>query len=144
CNEIIMSDTKPRWVYRFDNFGRGFLQLRSAMELATERPLSELEKIGVIQCFQFTWELAWKTLKDYLEASGIVLETITPAATIKAAFEAKVIADGDAWMAALETRNLMSHTYNMKTFEEALSKIKAHYVPMFEAFYLLLQKADAT
>lgn len=133
-----MATEKPRWHYRFDNFKRGFIILREAMELAHARPLTELEKIGVIQCFEFTWELAWKTLKDYLEFIGIFPETASPAATIKAAFEAGVIKDGPVWMEALDARNRMAHTYDIHAFEETISQIHAGYLAMFDRFHMYL------
>lgn len=109
---------KPRWLYRLENYGRAFSLLREAMEIMDSRPLTQLEKEGVIQRFEFTWELAWKLLKDYLEASGVALETITPAAVIRAGFAAKIIQEGDIWMQALDARNKMSHTYNFKNLRE--------------------------
>jgi len=137
-----MAEAKPRWVYRFDNYKRAFLLLREAVETARERELNQLEKEGIIQRFEYTWELAWLVLKDYLESKGIVLDTITPVAVIKAAYEAKIINDGDVWMAALDTRNKMSHTYNLKTFERAIADIKAHYLAVLDALHMtLLEKA---
>jgi nucleotidyltransferase substrate binding protein (TIGR01987 family) len=126
---------KPRWQYRFDNYGRAFALLRKAMELRDERPLSDLEKIGTIQCFECTWELAWKTLKDYMESQGLFPETATPVATVKTAFEAGVIQNGDIWMSALADRNRMAHTYDIKAFEETIASIYTHYMEMFGTFY---------
>jgi nucleotidyltransferase substrate binding protein (TIGR01987 family) len=131
-------NSKPRWEYRFDNYKRSFTVLRGAIELTSERPLSELEKIGTVQCFEITWELAWKTLKDYLESLGLFPETASPASTIKAAFEARVIPDGEIWMSALDTRNRMAHTYDIQAFEEAIVKIQCSYLEMFDDFYMFL------
>jgi len=133
-----MADAKPRWVYRFDNYKRGFIILRQAIELMEERSLTELEKIGAVQCFEFSWELAWKTLKDYLESLGLYPETASPASTIKTAFESGVIPDGEVWMEALDTRNRMAHTYDMRAFEEAIKQIRTRYLGMFDAFYMYL------
>ncbi|NWG70147.1 MAG: nucleotidyltransferase substrate binding protein [Parvularculaceae bacterium] len=103
---------KPRWIYRFDNFKRAFLLLREAIETTEARPLTQLEKEGVIQRFEYTWELMWKLLKDYLEHAGAALSSITPKETLRASLEAKLISDGDRWMSALDARNKMSRTYN--------------------------------
>ena len=133
-----MTDTdmmKPRWLYRFDNYKRAFLLLREAIETLEERPLSQLELEGIIQRFEYSWELAWKVMKDYLQDQGVILNTITPAATIRAAFAAKLIENGDIWMQALDTRNKMSHTYNLKAFEQAVLKIKDEYLSLFDALY---------
>ena len=129
---------KPRWIYRFDNYKRAFTLLREAIEIMQQRALTQLEKEGVIQRFEYTWELAWKTLRDYLEYGGVILETVTPAAVIKAAYEAKVIEAGDIWMQALDARNKMSHTYNFKVFEQIITDIKAYYLPILDALHLSL------
>ena len=133
---------KPRWQYRFDNYKRAFSLLREAIEEAQRRELNPLEKEGVIQRFEYSWELAWKLLKDYLEAQGIVLETLTPAATIRAAFAAKIIADGDTWMRALDARNKMSHTYNLQVFEKIIQDIKLEYLPLLDALHLFMLEAS--
>lgn len=129
---------KPRWIYRFDNYRRAFLLLREVVETMQERPLSQLEKEGAIQRFEYSWELAWKTLKDYLEYRGIVLETITPSAVIKSAFAAKIIGSGDIWMKALDARNEMSHSYNFATFEKIITEIKEQYLSILEELYMML------
>ncbi len=78
-----MTDVPARWVYRFDNYQRAFLLLREALE--DSRALSPLEKEGVVQRFEYTCELAWKLLKDYLEAGGVTLAPLTPASVLRAA-----------------------------------------------------------
>lgn len=129
---------KPRWRYRFDNFARAFVLLREAIELDQERELSQLEREGIIQRFEYTWELAWQTLKDYLEFQGIVIESATPRAVIKAAFEAGIISRGDDWMDALDARNKMSHTYNFKVFEQVISDIQATFLDLLDEVYEML------
>lgn len=135
---------KPRWLYRLENYGRAFSLLREAMEIMDSRPLTQLEKEGVIQRFEFTWELAWKLLKDYLEASGVALETITPAAVIRAGFAAKIIQEGDIWMQALDARNKMSHTYNFKIFEKIIEDIRARYFARLEELYTVMIERAVT
>lgn len=131
-----MTHEKPRWLYRFDNYKRAFLLLRQAMETLEERELTQLEKEGVIQRFEYTWELAWKVLKDYLNAEGVLLDKITPASVIRAAFEAKIINEGELWMEALDDRNKMSHTYNLQTFEAVIENIHTKYLTLFDDLYL--------
>ena len=138
-----MSDPTPRWQYRFDNYRRAFSLLREAIE--QEDPLSQLEKEGVIQRFEYTMELAWKTLKDYLESEGVVFEQITPRAVIRRAFEAGVIQQGEIWQYALDARNRMSHTYNFATFEQVIADIRKSYIAAFAELYefLLARRIDA-
>ena len=86
-----------RWQYRFRNFSRAFALLREALEGEIEA-LSQLEREGVIQRFEYTFELAWNLLKDRLEYDGIALPTVTPRHVIRQAFQARLIQDGDAWI----------------------------------------------
>lgn len=122
----------PRWAYRYRNFSRGLSLLREAIALKQERPLSDLEKEGAAQRFDYTWELAWKTLKDVLEADGVHLATITPAATLKAAFAAGLIADADGWLAALDARNKLAHVYSAAAFSDITDAIEARFLALFE------------
>lgn len=125
----------PRWHYRFSNYRRAFLLLREALD---ERELTQLEREGTIQRFEYTMELAWNVMKDYLEAQNVVLPQITPRAVIRAAFEAGLIADGEAWMDALDDRNRMSHTYSFERFEEVLENVRARYLEAMDDFHLRL------
>ncbi len=129
-----------RWKQRFENFERGFVLLRSALEERTLDQLSQLEQEGVIQRFEYTFELAWKTLKDYLENAGVTLDQITPKSVIKAAFAAKLIDDGQAWIDMLTHRNLMSHTYDCAKFQEVVTALKDRYVAILETLYLFLKE----
>lgn len=82
-----MNEPDIRWKQRFNNFQRAFLLLREAMEIEPDA-LSQLEKEGIIQRFEYTFELAWKTLKDKMEFDGIVLDKISPRAVVREAFAA--------------------------------------------------------
>ena len=124
-----------RWKQRFQNFGRGFVLLREALERGPEA-LSMLEKEGVIQRFEYTFELAWKTLKDYLEEGGLVISPVTPRQVIKDAFAAKVISDGDVWINMLDHRNMLSHTYDFSVFEQAVTAISERYLPAMARMHL--------
>ena len=133
---------KPRWQYRFDNFGRAFILLREGIESIDERNLSQLEREGLIQRFEYTWELAWKTIKDYLDFQGVSLESVTPRSVIRAAFSANIISRGPDWMAALDARNKMSHTYNFKVFEEVIVDIQNRFLSLFDELYDRLMAAS--
>ncbi|MDB6072490.1 MAG: nucleotidyltransferase substrate binding protein family [Verrucomicrobiaceae bacterium] len=126
--------TDIRWKQRFQNFDRAFLLLRDALK---DGPtvLNPLEKEGVIQRFEYSFELAWKTVKDYLEESGIILATVTPRQVLKDAFAAKLLSDGQVWIDMLDHRNLLSHTYNQTNFETAAEAIHARYLPAMEALH---------
>ena len=134
-----LAEEKPRWQYRFDNFSRAFLLLREAIEIKAERSLSQLEKEGIIQRFEYTMELAWKTLKDYLESQSVVFEQVTPKSVIKKAIQSNILGNnGQVWLNALDARNKMSHTYNFNEFELVIEGIEKEYLAGLEAFYLFL------
>lgn len=119
-----------RWKQRFDNFKRALYQLTRAVQLMQQRPLSDLELQGVIQGFEFTHELAWNVLKDYLEFEGIQ-GLIGSRSTVREAFKRGLIRDGEAWMDMIEKRNLSSHTYNQDVAETLVSAIYENYYPVF-------------
>jgi nucleotidyltransferase substrate binding protein (TIGR01987 family) len=98
-----------RWKQRFDNFDRAFVLLREVCDRGVTS-LSQLEKEGAIQRFEVAFELAWKTLKDYLEESGMVVNPVTPRNVIKEAFAAKLLEDAQVWIDMMLHRNLLSHT----------------------------------
>jgi nucleotidyltransferase substrate binding protein (TIGR01987 family) len=131
-----------RWKQRFANFTRAFLLLREAMD-SDRSALSQLEKEGIIQRFEYTFELAWKVLKDKIEYDGIVLDQISPKAVVRQAYAAKYINDPDTWLKMIGDRNLMSHTYDFVKFEAVIQSIADHYLPMLEEWYLeLLMEAN--
>ena len=116
-----------RWKQRFNNYKKALSQLKSAIELKHQRALSDLENQGLIQSFEFTYELAWNALKDYLVWQGI--EGIVGSRdTIREAFNRNLIADGDIWMKMLVDRNRTSHTYNEKIANEILQNIDEMYI----------------
>jgi len=119
-----------RWKQRFDNFQRALGQLTLAVQLMVQRPLSELERQGLIQGFEFTHELAWNVLKDYLEMEGIQ-GLVGSRSTVREAFKRGLVADGEAWMDMIEKRNLSSHTYNLAVAETLATAIHQRYYPAF-------------
>jgi len=132
-----MNEPDIRWRQRFNNFQRAFLLLREAMESDIDS-LSQLEKEGVIQRFEYTFELAWKVLKDKMEYDGIVLDKISPKAVVRQAYAAKYIQDAEVWLKMIGDRNLMSHTYDLAKFEAVIEIIAASYLPMLQEWYLEL------
>ncbi len=119
-----------RWIQRFSNFERAFLLLQDALK--TEQ-LSILERAGLIQFFEMTFELAWKLLKDYEEVEG--LNAKTPREAIKQAFQSGLINNGHDWIDALQDRNLTSHTYNEETAIAVEAKIRDKYFQLLEEVY---------
>ncbi len=122
-----------RWKQRFQNFEKAIIHLQNALDKTI---LSDLEKAGVIQIYEFTFELAWKTVKDYLEDKDVVVKF--PRDAIKEGFSYEIIKDGDIWMDMLQKRNLMSHTYDEKNAELAYNLIANDYfVELFDVYFKL-------
>ncbi len=134
-----MNTPDIRWRQRFANFKKALVQLKNAVELSKQRPLSLLEKQGVIQTFEFTHELAWNVLKDYLEDQGN--QSIKGSKdAIREAFKVALIADGEQWMAMIQSRNVSSHTYDEQTAEQLVVAIINNYFPLFEQLQTDMQK----
>jgi nucleotidyltransferase substrate binding protein (TIGR01987 family) len=134
-----MNNPDIRWRQRFSNYQKALAQLAEAHGLHRERGLSKLEQQGLIQAFEYTYELAWNTLKDYLTYQGIQ-NLVGSRDTIREAFSRDLIDDGKGWMKMLIDRNSTSHTYNEDTAEEIFKNIVENH------FYLLLElkkKMDA-
>ena len=125
-------DIDIRWRQRFANFQQALQTITEAVELAMSRPLSKLEKQGLIQGFEFTHELAWNVLKDYLEEQGFVGLIGSKNAT-RIAFKNELISDGEVWMDMIRARNLSSHTYNIETAEMIVKDILNRFYPAFTA-----------
>ncbi len=125
-----MSSPDIRWIQRFDNFQRGYAPLRRAAVLAGERKLSELEQQGLIQAFEFTHELAWNTLKDFLESNGVT-ELYGSVKATRAAFARGLIENGEAWMEMIKSRNQTVHAYDQATADQIAVAILTNYVVEF-------------
>ena len=132
-------NSDSRWIQRFDNYGRALKTLRNAAELATQRPLSELEQQGLIQGFEFTHELAWNLLKDFLEAQGIA-GLIGSRDAIRTAFKNGLLEDGETWMEMIKARNLSSHTYQLELANRLAAEILQRFYPAFVALEQKMQE----
>ena len=121
-----------RWKQRLGNFKLALDQLSSAVSLSGTRELSNLEKQGLIQAFEFTHELAWKVMKDYFEYQGDSSITGSRDAA-REAFQKGLIQRGDAWMEMIKSRNQTSHTYNQSVASEIVENIVREYFPEFQA-----------
>ena len=128
-----------RYVQRFENFLKAFKQLESAVKLAKKRKLSDLEEQGLIQAFEYTHELAWNVLKDFLQARGSK-EIFGSKDAVREAFKVDLINDGEVWMEMIEDRNQTSHTYNQDTSEKIFQAIVKKYFGEFVLFKKKFEK----
>ncbi len=127
-----MKDQDIRWLQRFQNYQQALSRLTEAVALSQQRALSELEEQGLIQAFEFTHELAWNILKDYLEAQGF-LELIGSKNATRQAFKNGLLEDGEAWMDMIKARNLTSHTYQDKIAADIVKDILERFHPALVA-----------
>lgn len=116
-----------RWVQRLDNWTKALGQLSKFME---REELNDLEEQGLIQCFEYNHELAWKTQKDFLEAQGVT-DLFGSKNVARQAFASGLINDGKVWMDMIESRNLTSHTYNEETTKKIVADIVDRYYAAF-------------
>lgn len=119
-----------RWQQRFDNYQRALKTLTDGVALSRERALSDLEKQGLIQAFEYTHELAWNCLKDYLQYQGVQPLMGSRDAT-RQAYNVGLIDNGEQWMDMIANRNRTSHTYNKATAEAIVSAVIDRYHPLF-------------
>lgn len=133
-----MENKDIRWVQRFSNYQKALNQLKEAVDLMTTRDLSNLEKQGMIQAFEYTHELAWKTLNDFLNSRGNT-EIYGSKDATREAFQLGLIEDGELWMKMIQSRNLTSHVYDESTATEMIQLISKSY---FEAFDKLRIKME--
>lgn len=121
-----------RWKQRFQNYQKALNQLRSAILENGANPI-EIIKEGIIQRFEFTHELAWKVMKDYLEYEGI--QNVTGSrSSIREAYNKGLITKGQVWMDMIDSRNKTVHTYNQEILEIEFRKVVGTYIELFEAF----------
>lgn len=117
-----------RWRQRFSNFQKALLQLQEAVVL--ENP-NKLEEQGLIQAFEFTYELAWNVLKDFMEYQGVG-EIIGSRDAFRKAFSEGIVSDGSVWMRMIESRNKTTHTYNEATARDIAEDVRVAYFPAFQ------------
>ncbi|STO55228.1 nucleotidyltransferase substrate binding protein [Canicola haemoglobinophilus] len=127
-----------RWKQRFDKYKQALHQLESAV-LEYANTEIDIIKEGIIQRFEFTHELAWKVMQDYLKAQGEVDVFGSKIAT-RLAFNRELINQGEIWLDMIETRNITVHTYDEKILNEQFHKVVNNYLPLFLQFQQRLEK----
>ena len=116
-----------RWEQRFSNYRKALNQLQ---KFIAKGQLSDLEKQGLVKAFEYTYELAWATLKDFLEYQGFS-EIVGSRDAFRKAFSEGVVDDGHVWMRMIKSRNKTSHTYNEVTAREIVEDVKTQFYPAF-------------
>ena len=137
-----MKNQDIRWIQRFQNYQKALAQLARAVDLSRQRPLTELERQGMVQAFEYTHELAWNTLKDFLESRG-VNNLFGSRDTTRAAFAAGLIQEGDLWMQMIQSRNQTTHTYNEEIVEQIVAAVTGGYIKEFDSLQKKLEQLRA-
>lgn len=128
-----------RWQQRFQNFEKAFFLLRDAFENRNLESFSDLECEGLIQRFEYSFELGWNTMKDFLEYNGIVIAPpVGPRSVIKAAFASGLITDGQVWIDMMLHRNQLSHMYDSVKAEVVLRAVRERYLAAMTSLHGLL------
>lgn len=125
-----------RFKERFEDYVKALDKLKEAM---LETP-TDIVIDGTLQRYEFTFELAWKTMKDYLEYNGFSDNIASPRAIIQLAYQAKVIKNGNTWINMMLDRNVLSHLYDEEKSREIYDNIKKSYLDEFEKLKLFFQK----
>ena len=143
-------DNQARWKLRFSSFKKANKQLQAAIHFLKSHEQDanfpyeatlgyEMQKEGLIQRFEYTHELAWKVLKDFLNDQGNNSIMGSKDAT-REAFKLELIEDGEVWMDMIQSRNITSHNYDEIHFDEVYNKIIETYGPAFEQLRVVLQE----
>ncbi len=126
-----MENGDIRWKQRFQNYQKALKYLEQALDIPQP---DIIQKAGLIQFFEMSFELAWNVIKDYLEEQGFV-EIRSPRNALKTAFETGLIEDGHSWMQLLDDRNMTSHAYDEDTVNMIEKLIHQKYYPLLKKLY---------
>jgi nucleotidyltransferase substrate binding protein (TIGR01987 family) len=130
-----------RWKQRFNNFESAYAWLGQAVSANTDRPDDNLIQMALVKSFEMTFELAWKTMKDYLKFNGIDVKL--PREVIKQAFANDIIIDGQIWIDMLENRNVMAHVYDEALAHETVCRICRNYMSALQQLHdFMMEKAS--
>ena len=126
---------------RFEERKQDLVNATNRLKEALNEEESELMIDAVLHRYEFTFELAWKTLKDYLEYLGVSINTGSPREVIKESFAHELISDGEVWIKMMLARNSLSHLYDEETSREVYEEIKNEYIYQIEKLVETLEKA---
>lgn len=122
--------------YKLENYEKAFYRLQEAVQLPFEQ---SIVLDGIIQRFEFTYELAWKLMKTYLEYEGIV-EVNSPRTVFKEAYSIGLISSSEDWLSMITDRNVTSHTYDEKMALLVCERIKSQHVHVLDALLQSLKQ----
>ena len=130
-----MENTLPRWEQKLNSYRKALNRLAEVVNVMKFRQLNDFEADGLIQRFEFTFELAWKLMKSYAEYQGTDKEIMGSRDAVRWAYENKLISDSDVWMEMIKRRNDTSHTYDENTAADVVLRVKDSYFQAFVDFF---------
>lgn len=131
-----MTNQDIRWKQRLQNFKKSFNQLE---EFIAKGALNKFEEQGLIQCFEYNYELSWNVIKDFYNSQGEVNIQGSRDA-FRLAFNRGLVKDGQTWMDMIQSRSLTSHTYNEDTAKLIIQAIQKKYFPAFQELLKTLEE----
>ena len=135
-----MSTTQDvRWKQRFENYEKAYKSLLESDDALKKEPDNAFIKDSLIQRYEYTIELAWKTMKDYLEEQGFI-DVTSPKKVVRKAFEERLIQSASDWIAALNGRNITSHAYDEVKANEIIKEISEKYILVFRDLHEQLNR----
>ena len=117
---------------RFDERKADYKNALTRLKEALHEESSEIVIDGILHRFEFTFELSWKCIKDYLEYMGISEKIGSPRENIQLAYKNGTISDGDLWIEMMLARNSLSHLYDEQQSRQVYNDIKSKYINAFE------------
>lgn len=113
---------------KIENYKNAGARLSEALAEYAKNPNSTVIRDGVMQRFEFTFELAWKSLREYMEDQGASMDAIFSKQVFKAAYAAEIISDGQVWLDMLTSRNVTSHVYDDAQAAQVVADIRDRYI----------------
>ncbi len=127
---------------RFEERKKDLINATNRLKEALNENENDLVIDGVLHRYEFTFELAWKTLKDYLEYLGVTINTGSPREVIKESYAHDLIPDGETWIKMMLARNSLSHLYDEETSRQVYNEIKEKYIYQIEKLIERLNKYE--
>lgn len=130
------NETTPiRWEQKFESYGKALRRLAEIVRCAQERPLTDFEKDGLVQRFEFTHEMAWKVMMSFCKHQSPEIALYGSKDSTRWAFSHELITDGEVWMDMVQSRSSTSHNYDGEVADVVTSKIINDYFPRMVQFY---------
>lgn len=130
-----MDNNLPRWEQKLNNYHNALRRLAEVVNVMSVRQLNDFEADGLIQRFEFTFELAWKLIKSYAEYQGVDKEIMGSRDAVRWGLDNGLISESDVWMEMIKRRNDTSHTYDEAAAAEVVLRVKEAYFMEFVALF---------